>query len=154
MSVTPFIRLANYYETDRMGIIHHSNYIRWFEEARVDYLGKVGLPYAEMEEMGVMLPVLGVSCDYKSAVKFNDTVIIVSKLKEFKGAKLIISYEIYDQKTKELKTVGETKHCFVATDTFHPLRLRTDFPKMNQRLKELVGVDIVEWETDGMDGTK
>ncbi|WP_245157048.1 acyl-CoA thioesterase [Anaerovorax sp. IOR16] len=146
MKILPLIRLANYYETDRMGIIHHSNYIRWFEEARVDYLGKIGMPYSEVEEMGVMMPVLEVSCEYKSPVHFNDTVVILSKIKEFKGAKITISYEVYDQKTRELRTKGETKHCFVHADTFQPLRLRTDYPEMNERIMELVGIDIVDWE--------
>ena len=52
-----FVRTALYYETDQMGIIHHSNYIRWFEEARLHYMKELGLPYDELERMGIIIPV-------------------------------------------------------------------------------------------------
>ena len=60
-----FERTAKYYETDQMGIVHHSNYIRWFEEARIELMNYVGLPYRQMEENGILIPVLGVTCNYK-----------------------------------------------------------------------------------------
>ena len=53
-----------YYETDKMGITHHSNYIRWMEEARVDFLEKIGFGYDKLEEMGIMSPVIGIECDH------------------------------------------------------------------------------------------
>ena len=52
-----YIRKVQYYETDRMGIVHHSNYIRWFEEARIFYMEKMGYSYSEMEKTGIMIPV-------------------------------------------------------------------------------------------------
>ena len=55
MKIKPYERNAKYYETDQMGIIHHSNYIRWFEEARVDAMEQAGIPYDKMEEMGIIL---------------------------------------------------------------------------------------------------
>ena len=51
-----FERKANYYETDQMGIVHHSNYIRWFEEARLEMLRVMGLPYKKMEDNGILIP--------------------------------------------------------------------------------------------------
>ena len=57
---------AQYYETDQMGIIHHSNYIRWFEEARVTLMEQLGLGYDVTEEKGILSPVLSIECDYKS----------------------------------------------------------------------------------------
>ncbi len=145
LKIEPFTRTANYYETDRMGVIHHSNYIRWFEEARIDYLNKIGMPYDEMEEMGIMMPVLGVACEYKAPVHFGDTVVILTTVTEFKGAKLTISYEIYDAKTKILRTKGETRHCFVHAKTFQPLRLRTEYPEINSRIMNLVGAMLIDW---------
>ena len=64
-----YTRKVYYYETDRMGIVHHSNYIRWFEESRIYFLEKAGFPYEKMEETGVMIPVLSAACEYKNAVK-------------------------------------------------------------------------------------
>ncbi len=67
-----FERKINYYETDRMGVVHHSNYIRFLEEARCEMLAAHNMPYSAFEEQGVMIPVLGVNCDYKSHVTFDD----------------------------------------------------------------------------------
>ena len=66
-----FERKINYYETDKMGIVHHSNYIRFFEEARCELVEKNDLPYNLMESKGIMSPVLGVSCIYKQHITFG-----------------------------------------------------------------------------------
>ena len=65
-------RRINYYETDRMGIVHHSNYIRFLEEARCQMLDKAKMPYSSFEENGIMIPVLGVTCNFKHHVTFDD----------------------------------------------------------------------------------
>ena len=67
---------AHYYETDQMGIIHHSNYIRWFEEARTNLLDSVGFGYDQMEKSGIIIPVLAIQCEYKSMVYYNQTFIL------------------------------------------------------------------------------
>ena len=74
---------AKYYETDQMGCVHHSNYIRWMEEARVDLMDQMGCGYRAMEEAGVCSPVLEVNCRYKSMVRFGDTVRIHAWIKEY-----------------------------------------------------------------------
>ena len=73
MSFVPHRHLVQYYETDQMGIIHHSNYIRWFEEARIDFMNQIGLTYKTMEEKG-----------------------IISKLQGTKPRKVLISKEYWD----------------------------------------------------------
>lgn len=75
-----YTRRANYYETDKMGIIHHSNYIRWFEEARLHYMEEMGWPFTKVEAMGIVIPVLSVDCQYKSMVRYDDIVDIYTKL--------------------------------------------------------------------------
>ena len=62
---------TQYYETDQMGIVHHSNYIRWFEEARTDFLEKLGMGYDRMEAEVIISPVLSVSCEYKTMTYFG-----------------------------------------------------------------------------------
>lgn len=89
-----------------MAVVHHSNYIRWLEETRIDLLKKVGLPYDEMEKSGIMIPVLSVSCQYKYAVRFNETVCIKAKMEDFTGLKFRISYRITDKETGR----GSTKN--------------------------------------------
>ena len=71
---TPYIHRVHYYETDRMGITHHSNYIRMMEEARVDFMEQLGWPYAKMEELGVMSPVTAVNLKYHAPTTFDDRI--------------------------------------------------------------------------------
>ena len=65
-------RMVFYHETDRMDIVNHSNYIHMAEEARVDFMEKIGIGYSRMEEQGIMLPVLGVTCEYKHSLHFGE----------------------------------------------------------------------------------
>ena len=71
-----FERRINYYETDRMGVVHHSNYIRFLEEARCQMLDDYKMPYSAYEENGVMIPVLGVNLSFKHHVTFDDVIVI------------------------------------------------------------------------------
>ena len=128
---------VQYYETDKMGITHHSNYIRWMEEARVDYLDQIGLGYKKMEEDGIISPVIGVECDYKVSTTFDDRVEIDVKVEEFKGVKLIIGYVMTNIDTNEVVLVGRTKHCFLDKDS-KPIILKKSFPEIDKKLRELV----------------
>ena len=113
MKIRPYIRKPFYYETDQMGIIHHSNYIRWFEEARIDFMEQMGFGYEKMEAEGIVSPVLAVACDFKSMVHFGDTVEIQSTLLTMTGVRMIVSYRVVDKASGELRAVGETRHCFL-----------------------------------------
>lgn len=120
---------VHYYETDQMGIVHHSNYIRWFEEARCDYLQKLGCEYSVMEKKGVIIPVLAVSAEYKSMVHYGEIVKIIPKFENFNGIKFSISYQIMDRESGELRTTGESKHCFLGRD-YKPLMLKKSYPDL------------------------
>lgn len=131
-----YIHKVNYYETDKMGVTHHSNYIRWMEEARIEFLTQIGYPYDKLEEMGIISPVIGIECDYKASTTFSDEVEIDVKIKEFKGVRLVIEYIMINSKTKELLLKGVSKHCFVNKDG-KPVILKKSFPEFDQKLKEL-----------------
>lgn len=131
---------VQYYETDQMGVVHHSNYIRWFEEARTDLLERVGFSYQKMEECGVIIPVIGVNCEYKSMVRFNDIVSILSRVTEFNGIKLTVAYQITDLTTGRLCTVGETKHCFLNSE-YKMFRLAKEKPEVYQIFQDLLESD-------------
>lgn len=88
---------VRYYETDQMGIVHHSNYIRYFECGRSDMMAKAGLPIEKIEEAGVVLPVVSVECRYKYPAKMGDRLTIVTCVNEVPRAKLVINNEIYNQ---------------------------------------------------------
>lgn len=105
---------AQYYETDQMGIIHHSNYIRWMEEARMEYLNRLGFPMESIEAAGVVSPVVSVSCEYKRSCYLNEVIVIRVSVSEYKGVKLVLSYVMTEKKTKELRAAGESVHCFTS----------------------------------------
>ncbi|MCI8639342.1 MAG: acyl-CoA thioesterase [Coprococcus sp.] len=104
---------VQYYETDQMKIVHHSNYIRWFEEARIDYLEKAGISYTGMEERGIVSPVVSVGAKYLRMVRFGDEVRICVRTGEYNGVKLCFMYEVWDEKMEILYCSGTSVHCFV-----------------------------------------
>ena len=123
-------RKVNYYETDGMKVVHHSNYIRFLEEARIYYMDKMNLPYRKMEEEHIMIPVLGVNCEYKHPAKFDDILEIEVKIKEYTGVKLIMEYIITNKTTKLICLTGETKHCFT-DENMKPVSLKKVKPYMH-----------------------
>lgn len=136
-------RSPYYYETDKMGVVHHSNYIRWFEESRIHFLAEAGYPYEKMEEIGVMIPVLSAACEYKNAVRFGETVVIIPKIEEFNGFKFCITYRVVGKESGELKATGETRHFF--TDmSMKPLRTKTSHPDIYKVFNEYIGVDFLQ----------
>ncbi|MBD5157450.1 MAG: acyl-CoA thioesterase [Butyrivibrio sp.] len=135
--IRPYERGVHYYETDQMGIVHHSNYIRWFEEARTDFLEQIGLPYDKIEKEGILIPVLGVSCKYKSAIRFGDIVCVHLKITYFNGVRFRVSYQIMGKETGVLHAVGESEHGFVNRDMV-PVRMKKEFPQMYELLAAYV----------------
>jgi len=119
----PYEHKAQYYETDGMGIIHHSNYIRWFEEARVDMLEQLGIGYAVFEQHNCASPVLSVSCHYRTMVHFAETVQIQVSICRYTGVKLVLAYAIRDKATSVLRCTGESEHCFLNQKTGYPVAL-------------------------------
>ena len=128
-ALKPYYHTVQYYETDAMAVVHHSNYIRWFEEARLDYLEQSGYPYDGIEQRGLMIPVLSASCEYRQAVRFGQTVKIETEIVAFKGLKFKIAYEIYDQEGKTLHARGTTEHCFLNKD-FKPVSITPEAPDL------------------------
>ena len=143
MKIDPFYRRVLYYETDKMAVVHHSNYLRWLEEARLDFLEQMGLPYDKMEKDGIMIPVLSASCQYKYAVRFGDTVCVKMKMEEFNGLKFRISYNVTDKETGEIRLTAETSHFFVDSD-FKPIRVKKIRPDIYDVFKNSVGVQLYE----------
>jgi len=128
-------RKIQYYETDQMGIVHHSNYIRWFEEARMDLMEKLGLGYEHMEEQGILSPVLSVEADYLRMLYFGDSVTIDAGIQEYNGIKLIITYEVVSRSTGMVHCRGTTKHCFINREG-RPLSLKQACPEIHAMLIE------------------
>lgn len=137
MNINTYEHKTQYYETDQMGIIHHSNYIRWFEEARIDMMEQIGMGYEIMEMQGIISPVLEVHSEYKSMTHFGDTVLIYCNLKEYNGIRMTLEYTIVDKETGQLRCVGQTKHCFLTRDG-KPVSLKRNYLEMDKTIREYV----------------
>lgn len=116
-------RKINYYETDKMGITHHSNYIRFAEEARIDALDKVGLPYKAVEDGKILIPVLGVNCKYKHSTTSEDVIIVDFKVKEFNGIRMKFEYTVTKKENGDLVAIIETEHCFT-DENLRPINIK------------------------------
>lgn len=135
--IRPYEHHAKYYETDQMGIVHHSNYIRWMEEARMDAMNQFGISYRRMEESGIISPVVSVSCQYKSMVHFDDTVQIQAKVVKYNGVRLDLEYEVTDSTTGELRTRGTSTHCFLDREG-RVISLKRDQPEVHERFRQML----------------
>lgn len=128
---------VQYYETDKMGITHHSNYIRWMEEARIDFLERIGWPYDKLEKEGILSPVLKVSCQYKKSTTFADEILIDVKVKEFNGVRLVIEYEMKKADKEDIIFTGESEHCFLDEES-RPVRIKSKYPELYKTLTDLI----------------
>lgn len=139
-----------YKDTDRMGVVHHGNYINWFEMARTECMRYYGVAYSHVEERGFLLPVLGIECDYKQSATFDDCIAIYTKITDYSPIKLTFAYEarkiseedfttthnqIVIEPTGELITSGITKHMWVNQD-FKPTRLERSAPDLYRVLEK------------------
>ena len=136
MKIKPYVHKVQYYETDKMGITHHSNYIRWMEEARVDFLDQIGFSFDRLESEGLSSPILSVNCDYKHATKFGELVTIYVAIAEFRRVKMDLGYTM---KNAEGETVcsGHTVLAFFGKEG-KPMRLEKDYPEFYKALTEAV----------------
>ncbi len=129
----PYTRRVQYYETDMMGITHHANYIRWMEEARIDFMEQLGFPYERMEKEGVLSPVRSVSCEYKRPSTFGDVIRIRVRAESFNGVVLAIRYEMENQRG-EAVCEARSEHVFVSREG-RIVRLKREQPAFCQALE-------------------
>jgi acyl-CoA thioester hydrolase len=118
-----------YAHTDAMGIVHHTNYINYFEIARTEFLREEGYPYSILEKQGIWLPIKSVYCEYKSPARYDDLLTINTWVEELKSATVIMAYEINRKETGELIAKGTTKHP-ITDNKLKPLRLREAHPEI------------------------
>ncbi len=122
-----------YADTDAMGVVYHTNYIKWFEVGRGELLRSMGYPYARLEQEGVLLPVAECSCKYKSPAVYDDVLEITARIAEIKGATICMEYEIRKQETGALLVTGMTKHAFTDA-SFKPVRIREKNKELYERI--------------------
>ncbi len=138
--IEPYVRTVNYYETDQMHVVHHSNHIRYMEEARLHLMDQMGLNYEKMEELGIIIPVLEVSVDYKNAIHYGDTISIECNLTGLSPARFSVAYRVTDEENS-LKAIGRTSHAFLDSE-FKPMNMKKKFPELYKVFEEATIKDI------------
>lgn len=136
MSYT-YKRIINYYETDKMGVVHHSNYIRFLEEARSRWLENYNVPINKLEQMGYTIPTLEVHVKYKTHVTEGDTILITPRISEYNGVRMTVSYDVIDEKTGNIVIEATTKHCFTDID-LRPINMK----KKNEEINRIFDTDL------------
>lgn len=128
---------VRYVETDKMGIVHHSNYYIWFEASRDEFIEKIGLSYKQIEDMNIMMPLIETSCKYIEAAKYGDEVLIKTFINELSGAKVIINYEVLNTSNSRLLAKGSTTQVFVNSTDFKIINLKRKYPELWNKLNSL-----------------
>ena len=123
---------VNYYETDKMGITHHSNYIRFMEEARVDFLSQIGFPFDKIEEEGIISPVIRVEYSYHKTTTFADVISIKVEVDKLSPVKLCLKYELTCN--GEVCGIGKSEHCFLNQEG-RPVIVEKEKPEFFNALK-------------------
>lgn len=120
-----YTHTVQYYETDKMGITHHSNYVRWMEEARVSFLKESGCSFSDMESRGITSPVVSISCRYRNPSYFEDVIYIHTMTESITGVKLRIKYIMKDAAGITV-CEGCSEHAFFRDGK--PLHIEKDMP--------------------------
>ena len=134
---------VQYYETDQMGFVHHSNYIRWFEEARDDFFNQTDAPYKVTESKGILSPVISVNCKYIKSCYYGELINIYVTLVKYGNVKFTVGYKVVGAENGELKAEGETEHCFLSTEG-KVVSMKRVWPEMHEKLSLLQGISTGE----------
>lgn len=133
---------AKYYETDKMNVVHHSNYIRWMEDARTYFFDKAGYKVVQYEQAGVTSPVISVECEYKNPSTFDDEIGVDVVLEKYTGARITFSYVLTKIATGEIVATGKTSHCFTDAVTGLPIAVKKRLPVFDALLKDALNREI------------
>jgi acyl-CoA thioester hydrolase len=105
---------VRYAETDKMGVVYHSNFVIWFEVGRVELLRQLGFQYSEMEaEDNCHIPVVDLRVRYKAPAQYDDEIMVRTQIKNVRSSLLHFSYEVFREVDRTLLATGETMHIIV-----------------------------------------
>ncbi len=135
IKITPYEHHTKYHETDQRGIIHTSNYLNWMEDARMCLMEQMGLSFKQMLEMEITSPTISHSIEYRSDVKFDETIVVETKLLSYDGHEMEIAYRIYDKATGEDRAIGKTTHCFINKSGM-PISMKRAYPELDTKFFE------------------
>ena len=123
----PYCHEVKYYECDRMGVTHHSNYIRFMEEARIDWMDQLGYGFERMEAEDIVSPVMAIECSYKRTTTFKDVIEISIKVASMSELKISFSYTM--KVGGKIVCTASSTHCFL--EAGRPVVLADRFPELH-----------------------
>ena len=118
---------VRYADTDQMKFVYHGKYFEYFEQGRSDLLREIGLPYPQIEAMGLFLPVIEAHAKYRRAARYDDLLHVVTYIREMPVARIRIEYEVFKDGEKEMIAEGNTTHTFIIAATGKPTRAPVQF---------------------------
>lgn len=139
MHVTETPVAVRYAETDQMGVVHHSNYLVWFEVGRTELIKELGFHYAEMEKEGILSPVTDIQVSYKNPTTYGETVTVKTSVASYDGLRVTYHYEVVNA-SGVICVTGSSTHVCVKKDTFRPVSIRKHLPDWDQAYKRIVHV--------------
>lgn len=128
---------VRYAETDKMGIVYHSNYYIYFEVAREDFILGAGISYKHMEDSGIMMPLVETNCKYYEGAKYNDLLTIETSMEELSPVKVVLSYDVIRKSDGKIISKGKTVQAFVGTTDFRIVNLKKKYPDIWEKLEKL-----------------
>ncbi len=132
---------VRYAETDKMAVVYHANYLLYFEDARTDFLEKLGYPYKLIEDAGYISPVLNFSVSYGKPLRYGDNVIIRTWISKSTPMKTTYSYEVFvqgqDIEHDRPYCTAQSTHCLVEEGTFKPVSIKRATPKLYELYEEV-----------------
>ncbi|SMC26116.1 acyl-CoA thioester hydrolase [Clostridium acidisoli DSM 12555] len=121
---------VRYAETDKMGIVHHSKYYVWFEVARDEFISKLNITYKEIEDMGIMMPLIETHCKYLEGAKYGDEIIIKTSIEQLTGVKVVFKYEVFRASDDKILAKGSTVQAFVSSNEFKIINIKRKYPEL------------------------
>jgi acyl-CoA thioester hydrolase len=128
---------VRYAETDQMGIVHHSNYPVWFEVGRTDFIKQMGMPYSKIEEEGIMLPLIALTCNYKGTARYEDEITVKTSIKDFSKTRIVFYYEVYKASESRPITTGTTEHAWT-NSKLRPVNLKKTAPELFELISKAI----------------
>ncbi|MCB2289747.1 acyl-CoA thioesterase [Clostridium sp. CS001] len=130
--------IVRYAETDKMQIVHHSNYLIFFETARTEFIKGSGMSYSQMEENNIMLPLVESNCKYIAGAKYEDELTVKAWIKELTPVKVQFNYLVIREKDGKEIARGSTTHAFVSSNAFKIINMKKKHLEVFEKLKALI----------------
>lgn len=134
-----YSRRVKYYETDRMGVVHHSNYLRFLEDARMEWIDDNVMRYSEMERMGIIIPAVSAMGNFRSFLRFDDPFAVEIQLILYTGVRISFRYVVRNTDTGEVCYDGETTHYFSSDENnYRPISIKRKFPELHKKIQAML----------------